>query len=65
MLNPFLLFVLSIVFKFFSKKKLDNILSGEEIFNQITGMSFEGEGETFLGQVKYITFKKIVSLLFS
>ena len=42
--------------RFFGLKKVPGVLSGEEIFNQVTGMSFIGEGELFLSQVNILNF---------
>ena len=39
------------LYKFFSNRKLENIATGEEIFNKITGMDFKGQGQVFLSQV--------------
>ena len=44
------------IFKFFTNRKLENVMTGEEIFNQVTGMNFTGEGEVFLSQIQ--KFKK-------
>ncbi len=41
-------------FKFFSNRKLENVKSGEEIFNEVTNMNFDGEGAYFLSQVKFV-----------
>ena len=37
--------------KFFTNRKLDNVKTGEEIFNEVTNMNFKGEGVDFLSQV--------------
>ena len=42
------------IFKFFTNRKLENVKSGEEIFNEVTNMKFEGEGAYFLSQVKFV-----------
>lgn len=46
------------IYKFFSQKKLENVMTGEEIFNQVTGMNFTGEGELFLSQIQKFTKEK-------
>lgn len=38
--------------KFFTSRKLDDVKSGEEIFREVTGMHFEGEGTFFLSQIQ-------------
>jgi len=43
------------IYKFFSLKKLEEVQTGEEIFNQITGMGFTGTGDLFLSQVQKFT----------
>lgn len=40
------------VFKFFSNRKLEDVKTGEEIFKEVTGMNFTGEGEYFLSQIQ-------------
>ena len=57
-----LLPILIVVFfyQFFTNKKLENVLTGEEIFNKVTGMNFTGEGEYFLSQVKLSTIHLFV-----
>jgi hypothetical protein len=36
--------------------------TGEELFNEITGMHFKGEGELFLSQIQKYTKDKLVEL---
>lgn len=49
------------IYKFFNQK-LENVMKGEEIFKQITGLNFSGEGELFLSQIqKYIKEKPHLS----
>ena len=50
------------VFKFFSSKKLEDVKTGEEIFNYVTGMSFKGTGTDFLSQIQKYTKDKQMEL---
>lgn len=46
------------IYKFFSQKKVEDVMTGEEIFNQVTGKNFSGEGEVFLSQIQKFTKEK-------
>lgn len=48
------------VFKFFTNRKLENVKTGEEIFNEVTEMSFKGEGEYFLSQIQKYSKDKLM-----
>lgn len=45
---------ISYFLKFFTARKLDNVLSQEELFNLVTGQNFTGTGIEFLSQVRFI-----------
>jgi RIO kinase 3 len=49
------------IHKFFTNRKLEEVevKIGEELFNEVTGMNFDGEGELFLSQIqRYIKDKR-------
>ena len=39
------------VYKFFKSRKLDDILTPEELFNEVTQQNFSGTGNEFLSQI--------------
>ena len=43
-------------------KKLDDVKTGEELFNEVTGMNFKGQGTLFLSQIHKYTKDKQVEL---
>lgn len=47
--------------KFFESRGLANVMSGEQIFNAVTGMEFKGEGDVFLSNIqRYVKEKQQV-----
>ena len=46
------------VYKFFKSRKLDEILSPEELFNEVTQQNFSGTGLEFLSQIQTYTKNK-------
>ena len=38
--------------RFFESKHVEDVMSGEELFNLVTGQHFTGEGELFLSQIQ-------------
>ncbi|CAF0964900.1 unnamed protein product [Brachionus calyciflorus] len=50
------------VYKFFTNRKLENVKTGEQIFMDVTGMKFKGEGEFFLSQIQKYSKDKQMEL---
>lgn len=50
------------VHKFFTNRKLEDVKTGEEIFNEVTGMNFKGKGEYFLSQIQKYSKDKQMEL---
>jgi len=44
--------------KYFTNRKLENVMTAEEIFNKVTGQKFTGEGELFLSQIQRFSKEK-------
>jgi RIO kinase 3 len=48
------------VAKYFTNRKLESVLTGEELFTEVTGLRFNGSGQVFLSQIhKYIKDKRV------
>ena len=50
------------VFKFFNSRKLEDIMSPEELFNEITEQNFSGTGVEFLSQIQAYTKNKQIEI---